>query len=1111
MAEFKLGRLKFWWKGEWQTGQAYVKDDVVRFGGKSYVCTGAHSSGINDESFYTALETAPFKWELMTDGIAWAGLWTTGTYYKAGDIVKFGADTYIAIDGHTADADFWTDESTKWENFVNGVELEGDWSETEQYQVGDIVRFGGNTYLAKRDTLGDDPASTLDAWGIFVHGLRTRGAWSSSVEYHPGDVVKVSSSSYVAKQSGINQDPSQDLSEQYWQNLVQGSDQSVMTTPGDLAVFGDTGAVRLPVGADNGVLQIDPTTHLPVWNVDVAIDGDLIVQGNAHIVQGDVYQGPGAMDLTTDIGIFDISADLSNASKSGGILTMQYAVGSALANAQVGWSVAVSGMPEPNTVANIAAEISAINHTTRIFSFVVPGLGGTGSVWLGNPGDLLVELRSPTAYKGLTDASGIFVGDADAFVQFALKNENDGTGASTDLIVYADNGDNESGWMDMGITSSTFGSDDWTVTKNNDGYLFMNAPLGTTGNGDLVIGTGGNGLNNDITFFTGGFDASQIKMRLIGSERPELNAGIPTGRTIYPGVEVYLDSVSESYDTGAMRITGGLGVEGNICTKGDLRADSGVICQGEDAIRLQDNDWVYTGYAGLTNASAIMTGNADAFVQMALKNTSTGQFASTDMILYSSAGDNNSGWIDMGICSENYDDPSFGVTGKGDGYIFMSAKEGSTDELGNLYMSTSSNGVQNDLVFSTGGFEDSSYERMRIIGTTRPGHAPGVEIYSATDSSSTTTGALRVTGGIGVQGNLNVGGSVHIVGNTTIEGQIVIAGGSTTLTTQNMAVSDPMIFSGDGNGADVVDLGTVSSYRVAADSYTPVALANAAITATGETVNIYKVNHGAQAKDRITLSGITNHTEYDGTYNTITIVDANNITVTKTGGSFTGVLLNAVASLGAFVNGLRYTGLTRDHNDGRYKLFTGYQVYNKPTTLITYANATKGTLDIGALYTETATVSGITTLSTTNISGVTTISNATAATSATTGALKVTGGVGISGALHVTAASFFYNDITSWSSSDRNLKDNITPITGALDKIAQIGGYTFTWKPEAEKQEGQDVGVIAQEVQAVQPEVVIERDNGYLAVNYEKLVPLLIQGIKELTAEVNALKAKLGE
>lgn len=1109
MAEFKLGRLKFWWKGEWQAGHTYVKDDVVRFGGKSYVCTGAHTSGSAEDSFYTALQTAPYKWELMTDGIQWQGQWTTGTYYKIGDIVKFGSDTYVAVEGHTADADFWTDESTVWNNFVNGVELEGDWSSSAQYQVGDIVRLGGNTYLAKRDNTNAIPTTSTSDWGIFVHGLHPTGAWSSATTYYPGDVVKKTSSSYVAKATNTGEDPSTDLSETYWQNLVQGDDSSVLTTAGDMPIYGATGAQRLPKGADNAVMQIDPTTHLPVWNTNVAIDGTLTVQGDAHIVQGDVYQGPNAMDLTADVDIHDVSTDLSLASKVDTTLTMTYEPSSPIGTSSIGWFLSLSGIPAPNTVANGTFAITSINTSTRVITLTVQDLSGTGPVWLGNPGDLTAELRSPTAYKGLTDASGIFVGEADSFVQFALKNLDSGTAASTDLIVYADNGDNESGWMDMGITSSTYGSPDWTVTKNNDGYLFYNAPAGTTGAGDLVIGTGGTGTHNDITFFTGGFDASQIKMRLIGAERPEIHptTGLPTGKTTQAGVEVYLNSNSESYDTGAMRITGGLGVQGNVCTRGDLRAEMGVITQGINANRLQEDDYVYPGYVGLTNASAIMTADANSFVQMALKNTSTGELASTDLILYSSAGDNNSGWIDMGICSENYDDPSFGVTGKGDGYIFMSAKEGSTTELGNLYVSTSSNGISNDIVFSTGGFEDSSYERMRIIGTDRVGHQPGVEIYSTTNSTSTTTGALRVQGGIGVQGNLNVGGTVNIVGDTTIQGQIVIAGGSTTVTTQNLAVSDPMIFSGEGNDNDVVDLGIVSSYRAAADTYSDLVLSSAIITVDGETLNIFKTGHGAESKDRITISGITNHTEYNGLYTTITIVDADNITVTKTGGTYTGGLSGAVvAILGVYVNGLRYSGLARDHTDGRYKLFTEYQVYNKPSTTVTFSNTTKAVLDCGAIYSGAVTSTG-----TGSFTGAVTISDNTATSSYTTGALKVTGGVGVSGGLYVQNAAFFGNDITAWYSSDRRLKDNITPITGALDKIAAIGGYTFDWKPEAEKQETHDVGVIAQEIQAVQPEVVVERDNGYLAVNYEKLVPLLIQGINELQEEVKALRAKIGE
>lgn len=1102
MAEFKLGRLKFWWKGEWTTGHSYVKDDVVRFGGKSYVCTGAHTSGSDDQSFYTALETAPFKWELMTDGIQWQGQWTTATYYKVGDIVKYGSDTYICVLGHEASADFWDDEAIGWNNFVNGVELEGDWSSSAKYQVGDIVRLGGYTYIAKRDNTNAKPTVSTDDWGVFVHGLKWKGPYAAETTYFPGDVVKEGSSSYVALVETTGTAPTEDTQNVKWNAVAEGDSNDVLTTPGDIAVHGVANIQRLPAGVEHTVLQIG-ADGVPVWNENVTIDGELTVTGNAHIVQGDVYQGPGAMSYTTDSGIFDVSGDVTSMTKGGGLLNIYYSAGSPLASAQPGWALSLSGIPEPNTVANIAAVIDANNTTNRVVTITVPDLTGTGAV-LYVPADLAFELRSPDAYKGISDASGVFVGDADAFVQFALKNTNAGTAASTDLIVYADNGDNESGWMDMGITSSTFGSADWTVTKDNDGYLFMNAPLGTEGNGDLVIGTGGNGAHNDITFFTGGFDASQIKMRLIGTARPEISesTGQPTGKTIHPGVEIYLDSVAQNWDEGALRITGGLGVQGNIITKGDLRAEMGIITQGSNAKRLTEDNYLYNGYVGLTDTSAIMTGNANSFVQMALKNFSTGETASTDLILYSSAGDNDSGWIDMGICSENYDDPTFGVTGKGDGYIFMSAKEGSVDEAGNLYLSTSGNGTQNDLVFSTGGFADSSFERMRIIGTARAGHQPGVEIYSTTNSVSTSTGALRVLGGIGLQGNLNVGGSVNINGDTTIQGQIVIAGGSTTVTTQNIAVSDPMVFSGDGNNSDVVDLGTVGSYRASEDTYSNVTLSSAIVTAEGTTLNIYKVGHGAKAKDRITIAGIVNHPEYNGTYQTITIVDADNITVTKAGGAYTGGLTGTVtATLGVFVNGLRYAGLVRDHIDGRYKLFSDYQVYNKPTTVISFADATRADLEIKNLYSS----------GTGSFTGAVTISNATAVSSYTTGALKVTGGVGISGGLYVQSAAFFGNDVTAWYSSDRRLKDNITPISGALDKIAAIGGYTFDWKPEAEKQETHDVGVIAQEVQAVQPEVVVERDNGYLAVNYEKLVPLLIQGIKELQEEVKALRAKIGE
>ena len=104
-------------------------------------------------------------------------------------------------------------------------------------------------------------------------------------------------------------------------------------------------------------------------------------------------------------------------------------------------------------------------------------------------------------------------------------------------------------------------------------------------------------------------------------------------------------------------------------------------------------------------------------------------------------------------------------------------------------------------------------------------------------------------------------------------------------------------------------------------------------------------------------------------------------------------------------------------------------------------------------------------------------------------------------------------DITAFFSSDKRLKDNITPITEPLSKLSQLGGYTFDWIPKKgiHSHEGRDVGVIAQEVEEVLPEVTTTRDNGYKAVKYEKIVPLLIECIKAQQSQIDELKETLSE
>ena len=84
-------------------------------------------------------------------------------------------------------------------------------------------------------------------------------------------------------------------------------------------------------------------------------------------------------------------------------------------------------------------------------------------------------------------------------------------------------------------------------------------------------------------------------------------------------------------------------------------------------------------------------------------------------------------------------------------------------------------------------------------------------------------------------------------------------------------------------------------------------------------------------------------------------------------------------------------------------------------------------------------------------------------------------------------------DVIAFNSSDTRLKNDIYPIQEPLDKVNKIGGYTFEWNSRQQIHKGKDVGVLAQEVEEILPEVVVTRGDGYKAVNYEKIVPLLIE------------------
>ena len=195
MAEFKLGRIRFVWKNTWTTGTPYYKDDVIRYGGNTYICAVGHTSAAD---FNTDLEYNPTKWNLMTEGQAWKSDWAPNTFYKINDIVKYGGQLYICNDSHTsaATAALGLETNTSsWTIFAEGFDWKNNWATSTRYKPNDLVRYGGYTYVCNEGhTSTSTVASGLEVdqskWDDFNPGLEYKGDWTTGTRYKKNDIVK---------------------------------------------------------------------------------------------------------------------------------------------------------------------------------------------------------------------------------------------------------------------------------------------------------------------------------------------------------------------------------------------------------------------------------------------------------------------------------------------------------------------------------------------------------------------------------------------------------------------------------------------------------------------------------------------------------------------------------------------------------------------------------------------------------------------------------------------------------------------------------------------------------------------------------------------------------
>lgn len=348
-------------------------------------------------------------------------------------------------------------------------------------------------------------------------------------------------------------------------------------------------------------------------------------------------------------------------------------------------------------------------------------------------------------------------------------------------------------------------------------------------------------------------------------------------------------------------------------------------------------------------------------------------------------------------------------------------------------------------------------------------------VSNTTASTSTGTGALQVAGGAGIAGSLFVGGTLNIAGNLSVTGT------TTTTNSQSLTVTTPQLFLASDNAANATDVGILGAYVSAGNKRT--GLIKQAASGEWRLFSNTTANPGTTydftgaTYDNLRLGGIigTGNSTIAGTLGVTGMITATGgITGEHTGNSSTATKL-ATARTIAFTGDATGTGT-----------FDGSANYSAGLTLAA-SGATAGTYTFATI---TVNAKGLVTSASSNtVTG-------TSANTANTLVQRDGSGNSYHGTLFANA-----HQVTS----DARLKDNIVESKYGLDTVLQLRSVEY------DKDNKHDVGLIAQEVEQIIPEFVGEQENGMKTVNYSQMVSVLIKAVQELSAEVNALKAKLGE
>ena len=308
MAEFRLGRVKFNWTGDWAVSKSYLIDDIAKFGGNTYVAITNHTSTASISDFYS---TDLSNWNVHIEGLEQKGAWSAGVYYRINDLVTFGNVVYRVTTAHTSEGTFI--DETKVVEYVKGFQNEGEWDQNNEYQSGDVVNYNGSSYVALTTSIaGFQPPQYLGVstdpnakWSILSDGLAGAAATYVEGSYYRGDLIQYGGNIYRHKvgvttnvsplQVGIGSILPQSYNgEQVWDLLVKGFDfkGGFSTTfnyhPGHIARYGSDSYISI----GNSHKNVVPTAGIGTfWEVLASGDssaalntqGDLLSYNSGNV------------------------------------------------------------------------------------------------------------------------------------------------------------------------------------------------------------------------------------------------------------------------------------------------------------------------------------------------------------------------------------------------------------------------------------------------------------------------------------------------------------------------------------------------------------------------------------------------------------------------------------------------------------------------------------------------------------------------------------------------------------------------------------------------------------------------------------------------------------